>query len=153
MLDGPVSYLHFGRLKLLKAKGMDLPGHKHDVRSEIRKAHVHDCLEFRAHPEVFVKQVRHPVDSVRKLAAISVVPPKVNCTYLSPVDILKSVAQICMAHRIREACSVWLLPRIVVNNVRYKSSAIQLCVSGAQNCVPEGHGRFQGRCDEALVYL
>jgi hypothetical protein len=47
-----------------------------------------------------------------------------DCTDLPPIDILKSLVQVCITSGEREAYSFWLMLRIVVDDVGYESSSI-----------------------------
>lgn len=103
----------------------NLRSYKNHVGSQIREPHIHKSVAHFVRSNVPLEEMGHPVDSVRKLAAVSAVRQiSMDYTDLPPTDILESMVQICIVSRVREAYVFCLLPRIIVDNVWYESLAI-----------------------------
>lgn len=113
-------------LRLLDVEAIgNLRSYKNHVGSQIREPHIYKSVAHFVRSNMPLEEMGHLVDSVRKLAAVSAAcQASMDYTDLPPIDILKSVVQICIASRVREAYVSCLLSRIVVDNVRYESPAI-----------------------------
>jgi hypothetical protein len=59
----------------------NLRGYKNNVGSKIWEPHVHERLDYMARSNVPLEESGHSVDSIRKLAAVSAILPRIDWLY------------------------------------------------------------------------